>query len=106
MGEGARKLQISNCKMRMLGGVKMAEKWGTWGTGLFSSLKHSYIEVRSLGIPRKSICGMEKGSPLLEGHSMAGVQCVDMSWGKGKRWCPRQEGTLFMEKQKGEKDRG
>ena len=103
MGEGARKLQISNYKMKMLGGVKMAEKWGT---GLSSSLKHSYIEVRSLGIPRKSICGMEKGSPLLEGDSMAGVQCVDVSWGKGKRWCHRQEGTLFMEKQKGERDRG
>ena len=56
------------------GEVKMMEKQGDFGPSSF--LKHSCIEVRSLGAPRKSICGLAEGSPCLEGDSVAGARLI------------------------------
>ena len=70
----------------MLEVVKMAEKEGD--PGLPTSLKHSWIEVRLLGTPRKLICGVAEGSPELEGDRLAGVRCMDVSWGRKKPRTP------------------
>ena len=73
--------------------------------GLSLCLKHSCIEVRSLGTPRKSTCRLAEGSPQLEGHSVVGARCMEVNWGREKQWCHGGEGTLSMERPKGEKER-
>ena len=65
--------------------------------GLSSSLKHSCIEVRSLGTPRKSICRLAEGSPQLEGDSLAGARFIEMNWGREKE---RREPFSWRDKRK------
>lgn len=73
--------------------------------GLSLSLKHSCIKVRSLGISRKLICRLAEGCLQLEEDSVAGVTCMEVNWVREKWLCCGGEGTLIVERQKGEKER-
>ena len=41
----------------------------------------------------------------MEGDSLD-VRCLDVSWKREKQQCSGREETLFMERQRGEKERG
>ena len=69
------------------------------------SLKHSCIEVRSLGTPRKSTCGVAEGSLQVEGD-IGGIEVCVYELGDIKWHRQGGEGTPLVNRQKGEKERG
>jgi len=42
----------------------------------------------------------------LEGDSLAGGRCVEVNWWRERQQSHGREGTLYMERQKGKKERG
>ena len=55
-------------------------RWQRREPGFFLALRHSCIEVRSLGTPRRSICGAAEGSLQMKGDSLAGPRGVYVNW--------------------------
>ena len=75
-----RNFNLKNMWLKIQIMVRNQDSGEVEGSEFPSSLKHSSIEVRTLGTPWNTTCGETEKSPQVERDSLVGQRCVFANW--------------------------